>query len=197
MRVQLFAVRIGEPADGDTMKALLRAVPPERRRRLERVRDPLRCTETACAYALLFKGLNRLYAWSAPVPMERTERGKPFFPAHPEIHFSISHTRGAALVGIYDRPIGVDLEKIRPVSDRMLHRFPGTATEREFYAQWTRYESAVKQSGEGLAALRQQEALTGRFFFPLEPFPGYTACVCTETEEEPALLRCFSVEELL
>lgn len=30
--------------------------------------------------------------------------GKPEFAEHPEVQFNLSHTRGAVLVGIHDRP---------------------------------------------------------------------------------------------
>ncbi len=50
----------------------------------------------------------------------RTDLGKPYFPEWPGVHFSISHTAAAAMVGLSDRPVGVDIERIRPVSRRLL-----------------------------------------------------------------------------
>ena len=54
--------------------------------------------------------------------------GKPAFAEHPEVQFNLSHTRGAVLVGIHDRPIGVDIERIRPVSERTMQRLAGAVT---------------------------------------------------------------------
>ena len=49
-----------------------------------------------------------------------TPHGKPYFPEHPDVHFNLSHTAGAVLVGLSDRPVGVDIEHIRPVSQRTM-----------------------------------------------------------------------------
>ena len=40
--------------------------------------------------------------------------GKPYFPARPQLHFSVSHTRTAALVAVSAAPGGADVEQVRP-----------------------------------------------------------------------------------
>ena len=37
--------------------------------------------------------------------------GKPYFPACPQLHFSVSHTRTAALVAVSAAPVGADVEQ--------------------------------------------------------------------------------------
>lgn len=39
--------------------------------------------------------------------------GKPYFPARPQLHFSVSHTRTAALVAVSAAPVGADVEQVR------------------------------------------------------------------------------------
>ena len=41
--------------------------------------------------------------------------GKPYFPACPQLHFSVSHTRTAALVAVSAAPVGADVEQVRPL----------------------------------------------------------------------------------
>ena len=41
--------------------------------------------------------------------------GKPYFPACPQVHFSVSHTRTAALVAVSAAPVGADVEQVRPL----------------------------------------------------------------------------------
>ena len=61
--------------------------------------------EPICAYAALWLGLNALYGWRELPALTYNKYGKPAFAEHPEVQFNLSHTRGAVLVGIHDRPI--------------------------------------------------------------------------------------------
>ena len=45
--------------------------------------------------------------------------GKPYFPACPQVHFSVSHTRTAALVAVSAAPVGADVEQVRPLLDHL------------------------------------------------------------------------------
>ena len=117
---------------------------------------------------------------------------------HPEVQFNLSHTRGAVLVGIHDRPIGVDIERIRPVSERTMQRLAGAVTEREFFESWTRRESRAKWGGAGLAAMKREASPTmlGERFEYIETFPGYVACVCTHTDDALAPVRRFTLGDI-
>ena len=48
--------------------------------------------------------------------------GKPYFPACPQLHFSVSHTRTAALVAVSAAPVGADVEQVRPLHPAMARR---------------------------------------------------------------------------
>ena len=117
---------------------------------------------------------------------------------HPEVQFNLSHTRGAVLVGIHDRPIGVDIERIRPVSERTMQRLAGAVTEREFFESWTRRESRAKWGGASLAAMKREASPTmlGERFAYIETFPGYVACVCTHTDDALAPVRRFTLGDI-
>ena len=154
--------------------------------------------EPICAYFALLRGLNELYGWREIPRLVYNKYGKPEFADHPEVHFNISHTRGAVLVGIHDQPIGVDIEHIRPVSERTMMRLADVKTEREFYMSWTRRESRSKWGGTGLAAMRVQASPTmiGERFEFIETFPGYVACVCTHSSDPIAPIQRFTLDEL-
>lgn len=81
-------------------------------------------------------------------------------------HFNLSHTRGMVAVAFARHAIGVDVEKVRPItdmrelvielmSDAALRRFdeaPGDAARlRLFMRYWTLSEAFLKASGEGLS----------------------------------------------
>lgn len=70
--------------------------------------------EIACGLlekALLYRGMTR-----REMAMDYSPLGKPFFPDYPDLHFNLSHCPTAVVVGIGKRPLGVDVEKIRPFS---------------------------------------------------------------------------------
>ena len=48
--------------------------------------------------------------------------GKPYFPACPQVHFSVSHTRTAVLVAVSAAPVGADVEQVRPLHPAMARR---------------------------------------------------------------------------
>lgn len=119
--------------------------------------------------------------------------GKPVFAAHPDCHFSLSHSGALALCALSDRPVGADLELIRPRrAEFPAYVFRGAAYERylalggdwsAFYALWTELESIVKYTGEGLRAWRRAEAPAECVISPLSG-EGWRGAVCAH---EPVL----------
>ena len=65
---------------------------------------------------------------------------------------SSSHTAGAVLAGVSDRPLGVDIERFRPVTPRLLRRLGADSAE-EALGRWVRLEALAKQSGTGVIAV--------------------------------------------
>ena len=57
-----------------------------------------------------------------PYFMGEGKHGKPFLLEHPQIQFNISHCKNAVLCGIGSKPLGVDVETIRPMRERVLRR---------------------------------------------------------------------------
>lgn len=199
MKIQLISIRLTRPLSDDEAARLLPLVPPERRRRLANLKDPVLAYEPICAYAALWLGLNALYGWRELPELSYNKYGKPEFAAHPEVQFNLSHTRGAVLVGIHDQPVGVDIERIWPVSERTMQRIAGAATQREFFESWTRRESRSKWGGTGLAAIRREASPTmfGERFEYVETFPGYVACVCTHSDDALDKVRRFTLSDLM
>ena len=197
MKIQLISIRMARPFTEEEVGRLLPLIPPERRQRLANLKDPVLGHEPICAYAALWLGVNALYGWRELPEIAYNKYGKPEFAEHPEAQFNISHTRGAVLVGLHDRPIGVDIERIRPVGERTMQRLAGVTTEREFFESWTRRESRAKWGGTGLAAMKRENSPTmrGERFEYVDTFPGYVACVCTHADDEIDRVRRFTLDE--
>ncbi|MBL9083382.1 MAG: 4'-phosphopantetheinyl transferase superfamily protein [Planctomycetales bacterium] len=141
----------------------------------------------AVSHVLLRRVLSR-YAPLAPAEwrFDFNTWGKPRI-ANPNleraVYFNLSHTRGAALVGVsYDSEIGVDIEQTErdascveladryfsPTEVRALRELPSSSQQRErFFELWTLKESYIKARGMGLAIPLDQFS----FSFP----PGDTS----------------------
>lgn len=197
--MDLLAVRLERPLKEREEAALLSLLPPCRRERLLRTKTAEKRREPLCAYALLWMILRERYGWRQLPELALTDRGKPWFPGHPEVHFNLSHTAGAALVGVSDCPLGVDMEKIRPISQRSMERIAGVDSAEEFFRSWVRREARVKRDGAGIATMLREDApfLTGERFWFLDTFPGYVAGVCTRGADVPGEVRKYSLEEML
>ena len=94
------------------------------------------------------------------------DNGKPFLARHPQLGFSLSHSRSRAVIAIADHPcVGVDIEYLdrsvdtEPIAElffptrirRELNTLPMRERVPAFYRQWVRTEAVAKADGSGLA----------------------------------------------
>ena len=167
MDIQLYALEMERPLGADG------------RERLREKRELSRC-----AYAVLRYAVRELFSWEDLPETARGEHGKPYFPAHPEVHFSLSHSGGAVLLAVHNEPIGADIERLRPLRTARLKAALGAATEEDFWRRWTAYESRCKRRGISAAAQRNLclPEIIGERVLPLQVLPGYAACVCTASD---------------
>lgn len=191
MNIRLYAVQLDHPLTETERSALTRFLPPGRQ---DRAKTP----EALCAYALLCRALRDLYGWEDLPQLSYGEHGKPYFTAHPDVHFSLSHTRGAALLAMHDEPVGVDIERLRPVSGAMLARFHATNDD-DFWRLWVQRESRCKHAGISAVALRDREvpSIPNERVFELKPFSDYAAGVCSCSDADVDKPICLTAQELI
>lgn len=198
MAIDLWAARLERLLTAREEEAMLAMMPSWRRERLthlpkEKQREPL------CAYMILQLALWEKLHWKELPEMALTDMGKPYFPDYPSVQFNLSHTGGAVLVGVSDQAVGVDIERIRPVSQRSMQRLAGVTTEREFFQSWVRREARSKRGGSGVGTMMRSETPLqyGEFYYELDTFPGYVAGVATRDKTPPGKLRKYSLDEML
>ena len=193
----VLVLRLNRPLTEAETAALEQILPQERRERLNRQRVREKREQALCAYGLLALALRRRFGWQYLPRVGWTEQGKPLFPDAPDIFFNVSHTDGAVLAGIADSPIGVDIERIRPVGQRIVERM-GAETPEAFFDLWVRQEAQGKRSGEGIASVLSGKAFpeTEEPYFELRPFEGYVAGVALTEEIRPPEVQTVSMEEL-
>lgn len=132
------------------------------------------------------------------IPIEKTADGKPYAPGL-AVEFSVSHCGKLAVCAVDDRPVGIDVEMLRPVNLRIARKvcspeelcylFGSASAPPEedvteepavilrFFRLWTGKEAIAKREGKGVGSLHA--------CFPLQE-PGiqyetvgaYLICIC-------------------
>lgn len=133
-----------------------------RREKADRLRFDKNRLLSVGASVLLDYGLREWGLREKTMRYALDKNGKPYFEDHPSLHFNISHSEKQVLVALADREIGCDIEKIRPIDQRIAARFfcaeeydrimqePDTAAQsRMFFRLWTMKESFIKATGDG------------------------------------------------
>jgi 4'-phosphopantetheinyl transferase len=90
-------------------------------------------------------------------------QGKPYLVGMESVYFNLSHADDLAVVAVADRPVGIDVERERPLSSMAqmmeiafspaeqaaVDHLPSDSQTRAFYRTWTRKEALMKGHGEG------------------------------------------------
>lgn len=187
-------------------------IPPMRWDKICRLTRPESRAQSLGAWLLLIKALEELCPDVAiPPTVERDSAGKPYFKEMTDGHFNLSHTSGMVACAISPYPVGVDLEKVKTVKQKMADRFfhpqeslwvknrTSQGYDRAFCEMWVLKESFVKALGTGLRLpmadyhIRMEEPIRveygeeGKLYrFRQIPFedPDYVGAVCVKGEPE-------------
>lgn len=149
-------------------------LPDQRRERVSAYRNERDRRASIAAYLLLRRALRENYDIDELVEFGYEEGGKPFIIGHGDIHFNISHCRVAVACVVSDRPVGVDIESIRPFKaalakhvlndDEYATVISSDRPDAAFVRLWTMKEAYVKMTGNGLrSGLRELDISEVRF----------------------------------
>lgn len=225
--LEVYAVQVPGGISPPTYHKLLTCVSPDKRERISRFKRQEDALRTLFADLLIRSVLLDRYG----VPNRRitfayNPYGKPFLSFDPQCAFNVSHSGSwvVAVVG-YGPLVGIDVEKIRPVTWEVARRYfapeeyadlaakEGLERLHYFYDLWTLKESFVKALGRGLSVpldsfVIRQDELTGRFsvrqnhvaqpffFRQYELEPDYRLSVCATSEQFSPAVRCCDVVAL-
>ncbi len=197
MDIQLYMLAPVRPLSDGEANALLARLPDALRERLAGQKGGKR-DASLCAYEMLRRAMQDHFGWEALPEVAFGAHGKPYFPSCSDAFFSLSHSRGAVLLAVHDHSIGVDIERLRPMSERMRTRFHAS-DEAAFWQDWVRRESRCKRRGISAVALRGREVppLPDECVFVFSPLHNYVAGVCTASGEKAGKLARLTVEELI
>lgn len=148
--------------------------------------------ESLAAYILLCQQLHDEYGLEQFPIFQETITGKPFLPERPDIHFNLSHTRGVVACVVDQKPVGIDVERIRPYNDSLARHVLSndeynqlqTQTEKDvaFVKMWTQKESLLKLTGEGIRRELNSVLLNDSgyaFHTHVNREKGYVCTICT------------------
>ncbi len=143
----------------EELRELLPFLHPCQAERMERFRFPKNRIQFVLGCLLLRYGLIKDYRVLQIPRIEKEEKGKPFLPEYPHIHFNISHCEKAVACGFSHSPLGVDVQHLVPYKESLAGYFM-TAEERAeilsgdkeqgFTRLWTLKESYGKCLGLGI-----------------------------------------------
>lgn len=130
---------------------------------------------------------------SAPqkIRIALSQNGKPWLPDAPQLHFNLSHSHGALAIAVSRLAVGVDIEKIRPVSDwhglaqnflaptdaAAIANHAETEQSAVFLRFFTAREAYLKATGTGFLPGRPA-AGADSVSAPLPPLPHFVGHVC-------------------
>ncbi len=162
--MQLLALPIDE-ADDTWTCAWSQALDAEELSRAERFHRAADRMRYIAAHALLRTALGAATGEPpAALTFARGSHGKPFLPAFPALHFSLTHTAGLAAIALHSSPVGYDAEPMNRHVDEavftmlareerawLLGLKPGVIRKTAFIRLWVMKEAYLKATGLGLS----------------------------------------------
>lgn len=148
-----------EQVSEELIKRALPLLPEDRRARALRYRRKIDRDNCVITYLMLHYGLRECYGIKS-FKMAYGEYGKPYLSDYPDVHFNISHCDAGCAVVVANRPVGVDIQDVRPFSwevakrvcsERELEEL-GKSPERDklFTKMWAVKECYSKLIGKGI-----------------------------------------------
>lgn len=207
--IELFAADIRQIAPKSD--ELIRLLDDERQERVRAYGDSDNALRSLAAGLLLYDAFGEA---ARNARFVHGKRGKPSLPSHRP--FNITHAGNYAVLALSKEPVGVDVERVRPInwrrmSARFFHPHEQRFLEESadpvewFFTIWTLKESYLKAEGQGFSVSPRTfcilprgnsaefEGGTGYRFRSYDAFPGYCLSVCGRESEiaDAVQLRTF------
>lgn len=153
-------VYIDDKTDAFDLQEALQTISEQRRQQALRFKHEQGQRLCVAAYLLLKRALREQEGILENPVFAYGPHGKPSIVDHPELHFSLSHCKEAAVCVLSRHPIGIDVESIGRYRETVAHYAMSDAEvarieqaehpDVEFVRLWTMKESLLKLTGEGI-----------------------------------------------
>lgn len=162
--LQIAAVNLADALEKSKYDKLITYVSMEKLKRINRFHQYQDALRTLIGDILVrYLLCKRLGVRNEELIFGVNEYGKPLLVNNTGVEFNISHSGKWIVCSIYNLPVGIDIEKIKPIDIGIAERFfskdevkslmSKCIAEREayFYELWTLKESYIKAIGKGLS----------------------------------------------
>ena len=186
--VMVYIIDEVEKLDDDFLVNCQKLLSDERIAVCKRIRPSLGKKASVVVYLLLRIALYENYGIDEAIEFVHEEKGKPILKDYSHIHFSLSHSHNIAACAVSDCPVGIDVQQIGSISDKVAKRVltdgeyevfcKSQAPEDYFCKVWTVKESYLKQLGVGITAgfkTISSENILDKMVFKNN---NYYCCVC-------------------
>lgn len=187
------------------LDAALLELSEQRRQLALRYRHELGRRTCAAAYLLLCEGLRKEHGITEKPVFEFGEHGKPSIIGRPDLHFSLSHCREAAICVLSDRPVGIDIESVGRYNERlarytmndeeMAQILASNRPDIAFTRLWTQKEAVLKCTGEGIGNDLKNVLKNFRESSPITHHPSPITTV-ESPDERYVYSVCYSSKQL-
>lgn len=156
--IEVFDIPDGFDATNE-LKKLLPRLPQWRLQKVLSYRQDIDRFLCAKSFQMLEDMLREHFGLAVCPEFSYGSHGKPYFRDHPEIFFNISHCHKGIACALMDKPVGIDIEEIQFDEDlaKVIFNPEELGAVRsadepavKFTELWTRKESFLKLTGEGL-----------------------------------------------
>lgn len=180
MNTAIYYLQITNELNSDIYQKLTQLVSSEKMQKLGKLKQDIDKKLSLYAEILLKLALQRQLGLNLEdIQLDYDEMGKPFIKNHPKAFVSIAHSGNRIAVAVSQKPIGIDIEKLKTANLKIAKRF-FTPEENKiittakdissaFFTVWTKKEAYLKCLGTGLRqALNSfstiDDAIKGDFF---------------------------------
>lgn len=143
----------------DFLPCVVAFLPKERVNRINRYKNIEDKKLSAISYLLCIYALRDCFSLKNPI-IETDEKGKPFLPDCPNIHFNISHCKAGCVCAVSDKAIGIDIQNyveyshevaVKVCSRRELEHIDKSENKSVAFTKiWAMKESYLKMRGDGI-----------------------------------------------
>lgn len=205
MKFQVIILIADEDLPRERFEELLGFVPSEKRERILRFRSYRDAQNCLLGDVLARQEISRVTGLkNEELEFSVSDCGKPFLKNVDDIHYNISHSGHYIALALDNEPVGIDIERLRPIEDRyekIAKRF-FTPDEAEyiqgnvprFMEIWTKKEARIKWEGKGLSKpLPSFDVLDGndreRLFYHKAFENNEAVCYVCSAKAEPPSVR--------
>lgn len=223
--MKIFAVNNLESMDDLIFNKLLANISSEKQVRIKKFARPDDAKRTLLADILVRSVVaSELNVNNKTIEFDANKYGKPFLKGNFGIHFNVSHSEDWVVCVVDDEPVGIDIEKIKPVELGIAARFfsdheykmlmAKSPKDRQnfFFDLWTLKESYIKAVGEGLSLplksftvsflekneimVKSGNILTNWTLKQYHLDPGYKMAVCAANKAFPVNIVIKKLEDI-